>query len=299
MKKNIVVAIIFALSLFTSQAAMAAKIFVSPRPGEGPVQIAERYGADPAVFIRLNRSLGNFVRPKRPSLVYTWQKFELPESKSLKKTELLKAKLSAGISVVIPSDSAARKFLTVTRKTENAKNKVSLKSVRLSDRVVFSGLALKQSASSAGFFFFGICIFYALILCLYFAILGYGKKVVSDKIVLSLVPKQADANKRRDQKFFVGYSSKFESYVILPNDGKNTEFQFDNTISKIIEIAAGLCMKYDENTHQLFSYELMDSTGNRLWRSLSAIEKKMFESGIKTLALIEKNKQEMTRESAG
>lgn len=61
---------------------------VSPYPGEGPVQIAERLGISPEKFIKLNLQLGNFKYPKRVSLIYTWQKFAIPDQnlKIAKKT---------------------------------------------------------------------------------------------------------------------------------------------------------------------------------------------------------------------
>lgn len=71
--------------LIPSVAVFAAPQIVHARRGEGPVQIAERYGVDPKVFIDLNRD--RFVNPKRVSLIYTWQEFILPEAKEVQRSQ--------------------------------------------------------------------------------------------------------------------------------------------------------------------------------------------------------------------
>ena len=84
MKTNTaLVAIFILLSLIFAASALAAPQIVHPRNGEGPVQVAERCGIDPKVFIELNRN--RFINPKKISLIYTWQEFILPESNDVAK----------------------------------------------------------------------------------------------------------------------------------------------------------------------------------------------------------------------
>lgn len=88
--KAIIIGLLIAMIAVLYPARLQAKMFwASPRPGEGPIQIAERYGVEPTYFIQVNRELGSFTYPKKPSLIYTWQKFlvvERGEDYSLLKT---------------------------------------------------------------------------------------------------------------------------------------------------------------------------------------------------------------------
>lgn len=79
MKKNIsVVTVIFALvSLLFTAKAFAVEleaIEASPKPGQGSVQLAERYHMDPTLFIKMNKADHRF-KNNNPSLIYTWQSF--------------------------------------------------------------------------------------------------------------------------------------------------------------------------------------------------------------------------------
>lgn len=87
MKTNLAIMFLVALlCLIFTAGAFAAPQTVHPRRGEGPVQVAERCGVDPGVFIRLN--MDRFVNPKRVSLIYTWQEFVLPEEVAVKLAQI-------------------------------------------------------------------------------------------------------------------------------------------------------------------------------------------------------------------
>lgn len=130
MKKSIImVATFLLLSLIFSVSAFAQPRMVHPLPGEGPVQVAERYGVDIAEFIKLNRD--RFVNPKRVSLVYTWQEFILPESRNsptinvpVQKPAYAKKSLpdkEAAIASVVNHQAAA---VTITQQSASEKREV-------------------------------------------------------------------------------------------------------------------------------------------------------------------------------
>lgn len=87
MKTNFLLQLIAVfLFLFFCQSAFAAPEFVSPQPGEGFSQMAERYGVSLKQLIKVNRD--KLVNPNNVNLIHTWQKFQLPETA---RTELSKS----------------------------------------------------------------------------------------------------------------------------------------------------------------------------------------------------------------
>lgn len=91
MNTNILILVAVILSWFAPN-AFASPVIVHPKSGDGLVQIAERYHVNPTKFIELNRN--RLVDPKRPSLIYTWQGFVLPESTASTSGKPAKASLS-------------------------------------------------------------------------------------------------------------------------------------------------------------------------------------------------------------
>lgn len=98
-------------------------IWISPKPGKGSVQVAEKMKMLPTEFIKINLALRRYVYPGNVALIYTWQKFAIPVPKaksSHKKVEsiLLESKKDKGKEISKVAEVKKTEKLDKARKTE-------------------------------------------------------------------------------------------------------------------------------------------------------------------------------------
>jgi len=274
MKKAILVGF-FILGLILSNSANAQQIWVSPEPGEGPVQLAERYKVSPVEFIKLNRSMGKFIDPNRVSLIYTWQSFLLPESESGDKLSGKRSYIENSNNK--PSGENIREGVSVKKPVVASKEGATTLAKYLSSyHQEISQFVNNQAINiiSALVFLFCLCVFYILV-----------NIALNHKSLLSTFKEKFSSQKTKKLMFFVCFSDAFSSYFIMPSDNKIAEMQIKRTLDGIAETAALLCLKYQENdVNNLIEYKPRLNKSYKIWRVLKEHERMEFEH--KTMGII-------------
>lgn len=248
--------ILFFVIVFCSRAE-ASYVLVSPEKGEGPVQVAERYGVDPAAFIKLNRQLGNFVKPKRPSLIYTWQKFALP-------IEGVKHEISTQETFIDNLDNL------------KTKEDVSLKNITTHPaKVVIGEKKLTRISKSKTNSNWPII---ATVIMFFVGIFGLLFISLYQKKFLSMLKEKMNF-RTKEQLFVVVFSDIFSSYLILPNKGHDIEIEIRKNLIELSECGARLFLKYEGSSFAgFFTYKIGKNIGKGFWRMLTQRERIEFES---------------------
>ncbi len=247
MRSHIFVLLIVFLSFFPIS-AQARQGMVSPKPGEGPVQMAERFGIDPSKFIKLNRELGIFVDPRRPSLIYTWQKFVLPGSITEKRYCEMQGFIQKGKEAQTNTLNREKSEMLSRSKFETLKSELEKKEKELSKMTLLIGILMGL-----------MCIFLVVVL---------------------MIPhkRKSTGGFHSGKQFFVVFSKKLSSYGILPENESSTELSMKNSIDELVAVAVGLSLRQSrDDFSELFSFQMVPGRGgNNAWRNLNDNEKEAF-----------------------
>lgn len=268
MKSLMIVAVAF-LVLLVSGVARADYEYVSPRKGEGPVQIAERLKIDPVEFIRLNKKLGLFRYPERPSLVYEWQKFAIPSSEKLQQGEFIKKeecqKLVQESQIKAQQD---KEIIAIPSEPESKMAKSELTEPSSEEKKENLNLLIAV-----------LCIFFLFVAL---AILIYNLRDIFE-------------NKKTDifeKKFHVLFSNKLRSYCMLKDKNLDVVLNAKNSLPELAEAAFPTVMdNVLINIENTFSFDISSfGTQKNSWRNLSQNEKELFLKEVRQLleAYIEK-----------
>ena len=294
--KNAILILFFVIAnmLFAVTVARAAT-WVSPRPGEGIVHLAERYGADPREFVKLNKELGKFTNPKRIALIYTWQKFMLTAKtgKQFNHHAAAGAKIgkkvfheSKNITTLPPTLPEEKIPQGALKEAHESNNETRCSFVQAALASLSTGVSGLQNENWAHFkispkatFFLS---FFALFLFTLLLILLYYRKAP---------PPAFDAlwpdEKPLVREYFLGYHLKSKKYCIALSDYDDTNFKSANTISEIAKHSFEFAKQQQESALKLFTCRLGSNKESHSYRELTAEEEKQYTKEIEILSIID------------
>lgn len=265
--KTAILSIILVLLISSPVFSEAEYIYISPLPGEGPVQMAERNHVDATEFIRLNKKLGKFVNPKKPSLVYTWQKFALPDGRSAnqKKPSVKgQAEIKNGVNFL---EKAKKTELPILQESAIKTDAVEIEKAQL--------LPVKSSEEGESnlFLWAALSCVASLIVCL--SMFGFGMTVNIKN----------DELKKHSffEKYAIVFSDRLSCYCIIPNDdNSSSDMGVKKTLEELAREAVELSINQIKSNYlAIFTYKVNSKKkGGSPWRTLDEKEKKLFNEEV-------------------
>lgn len=237
--------IIFIIFLFPVMAD--AYVWISPKKGQGSIQMAEDSHVDPGAFIALNKKLGNYVKSNRPSLVYSWQKFAIPgtENTTTKGREKIEE------SIKIPVQHEEKEYFP------GSNNVIANEEIYEKERLMNKGDVEKKENRLFAIMIVVCGIFFLTFILLYVMALKRMKRKVKTPC-----------------KFEIFLSDKFSGYYISSADGDYNPTYQEKTLDEVAAKAAELARKYlVSEIDNLFSFKLNEKESKTSWRLLNRSEK--------------------------